>query len=265
MKAVSGGRPGRRGFRKALLLGSALLFPVTMLYFSPGMVFRGARLGILSGSYLTFAALFLGALVAGRAWCGFLCPGGGLCETARAVNDDPFRRGGLKAVKYVVWILWLAGIALVAVFVGHGFHAVDPLLGTDRGVSIHSLELWPFYYLVIGIILALSLSLGRRGFCHTLCWMAPFMVLGRGLRNAMRTPALQLAADPEGCPGCGACRKVCPMSLPVPELVRTGSLEHRDCILCGECVRACTKGCIRLEFGRPSAVGVRSGMNRGER
>jgi polyferredoxin len=253
MKAVSAGRSGRRGFRKALLLGSALLFPVTMLYFSPGIVFRGARLGILSGSYLTFAALFLGALVFGRAWCGFLCPGGGFCEMARAVNDEPFRRGGLKAVKYVVWVLWLAGIALVAVFVGHGFRTIDPFLGTERGVSLHSLELMPFYYLVIGIILALSLALGRRGFCHTLCWMAPFMVLGRGLRNAMRTPALQLAIRSGGCSYCGACGEACPMSLPVPELVRSGSLEHHDCILCGECVQACPEGRIWLEFGRPPA------------
>lgn len=47
----------RSGIRRALLLGAALLFPVTMLYFSPGIVFRGARLGILSGSYYKFRAI----------------------------------------------------------------------------------------------------------------------------------------------------------------------------------------------------------------
>jgi ferredoxin-type protein NapH len=247
------------GIRKALLLCSALLFPVTMLYFSPGIVFRGARLGILSGSYLTFALLFLSSIILGRAWCGFLCPGGGFGQIACSVNNKPFKQNRLKTVKFVVWIVWLMAITLVVIFVGGGFHSIDPFLGTKRGISLHSLSLFPFYYMVVGIILALSFSLGRRGFCHTLCWMAPFMILGRALRNAIRTPALQLTANPSQCTDCGACRKVCPMSLPVPELVAQGMMEHRDCILCGECVRACMQGVLIMEFGRPEGL---SGNNR---
>jgi polyferredoxin len=242
------------GVRKALLLCSALLFPVTMLYFSPGIVFRGARMGILSGSYLTFALLFFSSLVTGRAWCGFLCPGGGFGEIACAVNNTPFRRNRLKLVKFVVWFVWLIAIALVVIFVGGGFHSIDPFLGTERWVSLHSLALLPFYYLVTGIILALSFTFGRRGFCHTLCWMAPFMILGRTLRNALKTPGLQLAANPSLCTECGACRNVCPMSLPVPEMVVQGKMEYQDCILCGECVQACTQGVLRLEFGKPKAL-----------
>lgn len=237
--------------RRAFMLVSALLFPITMLYLSPGLVFRGARLGVVSGSYIVFGLLFLSAVFAGRFWCAFLCPGGGFGELARAVRDAPFKRNGLKAVKYLVWILWLAAIVLVAVFIGKGFRNVDPFLGTDRGVSLHSLSILPFYYLVIVLILALSFALGRRGFCHTLCWMAPFMVLGRAARNALRTPALQLAADRERCADCGACGSACPMSLPVPSLVRSGALEQPDCILCGECARVCPHGVIRLEFGKP--------------
>lgn len=237
--------------RKAVLLISALLFPVTMLYLSPGLVFRGARLGILSGSYIAFGLLFLSAIFVGRAWCGFLCPGGAFGELACAANDVPFRRNGLKAVKYVVWIVWLIAIVLVAAFIGKGFRSVDPFLGTDRGLSLHTIALFPFYYLVIGMILAFSFTLGRRGFCHTLCWMAPFMVIGRRLRNALESPALQLVAEPERCVDCGACAAVCPMSLPVRELVRGAAAEHADCILCGECARVCAPRAIRLDFGRP--------------
>lgn len=243
----------RRAIRRAIPLVSALLFPVTMLYFSPGIVFRGARLGILSGSYLTFAALFLSAIFAGRSWCASFCPGGGFGELARAVNDAPFKRPALKAVKYVVWALWLVAIALVAALVGGGFHSVDPFLGTERGISLHSLRLMPFYYLVIGIILTLSFLLGRRGFCHSLCWMAPFMVLGRKLRGALGLKARQLRSEPGRCSACGSCDSICPMSLPVGAMAASGRTEHVDCILCGECVDACESGALRMEYGKPQA------------
>jgi len=240
----------RQRTRKFLMVLSALLFPVTMLYFSPGMVFRGARTGVLSGSYITFALLFLSALLFGRGFCGWICPGGGFGEICRLVDDRPLGSEKLNRVKYVIWVIWLAALAGVAVFVGGGFHSVDPLLGTERGFSIHSLSLYGFYYLVIGIILTLSLTAGRRGFCHTLCWMAPFMVLGRKIRNRFRWFSLHLKGNRELCRECGACEKVCPMSLPVRKMVKENRMENSECILCGACEDSCPAGAVRLVFGK---------------
>jgi len=241
----------RQKARKLLGLVSALLFPVTMLYFSPGMVFRGARLGVLSGSYITFAILFISAVVFGRAWCGWLCPVAGLSEMALPVRNEPFRADRLKVTKYIIWVIWLIAIAFVVVAVGGGFRHIDPLLGTYKGISIHNASLLLAYYFVVGIIMAASLLAGKRGFCHTLCWMAPFMVLGRKLGNTLRLPALRLTARNEPCSGCRSCETFCPMSLPVPEMVRRGAMEHIDCILCGACADACANQVLLLSFRRP--------------
>lgn len=235
--------------RKGLIVGSALLFPITMVYFSPAMVFRGARLGIVSGSYLTFAMLFIAALVFGRAWCGWLCPVAGLSALIETADARPFRARRAKAVKYAIWVVWLAAIALVATLVGGGFSSVDPFLGTAYGITVHSLEMLAVYYLVIALIVVPTLVLGRRGFCHTLCWMAPFMVLGRKLGLFLRLPSLRLRTTGATCRDCGGCQTVCPMSLPVADMVRTGPLERADCILCGSCVSACPGGVLSLRFG----------------
>ena len=45
---------------------------------------------------------------------------------------------------------------------------------------------------VLMLIVLPTLLVGRRSFCHHLCWMAPFMILGRKLRNLLNTPALRL-------------------------------------------------------------------------
>ncbi|MBC7234823.1 MAG: 4Fe-4S binding protein [Chloroflexi bacterium] len=104
------------------------------------------------------------------------------------------------------------------------------------------------YYIVVLLFLGLSVAIGRRAGCHYLCWMAPFMILGRKLRNLTRWPALHLVAMPERCTQCGRCVATCPMSLPVSDLVQRGDMEHDECILCGNCVDTCPHDSIRYRF-----------------
>jgi len=77
----------RQKIRKALLLVSFLLFPVTINYFSPYIIMDGASQGIIAGSFITFTLLFFVSLFFGRAFCGWVCPGAGIQEWCFAVND----------------------------------------------------------------------------------------------------------------------------------------------------------------------------------
>jgi NAD-dependent dihydropyrimidine dehydrogenase PreA subunit len=81
--------------------------------------------------------------------------------------------------------------------------------------------------------------------------MAPFMIIGRKLRNLFGWPALGLAVEPETCTGCSLCTARCPMSLEVAEMVKSGVVEHAECILCGTCVDSCKKEAIRFCFAKP--------------
>ena len=230
----------KQKIRRFVLIVSALLFPITMIYLSPGMVFRGARLGILSGSYIIFMLLFLSAIFVGRLWCAWLCPAGGLCDVMQAVNANGYTTPRLKRVKYVIWVVWLAAITGVVIFVGKGFSSVDFFLGTYKGISIHSIALMVVCYGVVGFILINALFLGKRGFCHTFCWMAPFMVLGRKLGNRLNVKAWRLSVNGDAsCSNCKQCENTCPMSLPIAQMLGEGHTEHMDCILCGECAATC--------------------------
>jgi len=46
-------------------------------------------------------------------------------------------------------------------------------------------------------------------------------------------------ADKSKCINCGICNKVCPMELPVKEII-----NHPDCIKCGRCIKACPKNVL---------------------
>ena len=107
------------------------------------------------------------------------------------------------------------------------------------------------FFIVAFAFAVLSALIGRRAACHAICWMAPFMVLGRSLSTAMGLPGLRLRAKGSACTDCKSCERGCPMSLPVSSMVKNGKPDHVDCILCGECVDRCPSKCISYAWATP--------------
>jgi ferredoxin-type protein NapH len=246
-------RSKRQQTRKALLILSFLLFPLTINYFSPYVIVDGASQGIVNGSLIMFFLMFLSALVFGRLWCGWACPAGGLAEMIFPVNDRPVNIRKIGWIKWAIWVPWV-GLIFAMVIMAGGYRQIDLFLSTENGISVAGSPDRPIfiayiiYYGVIGLFVTLSLLVGRRAGCHSICWMAPFMILGRKLRNTAAWPSLRLQASPERCSDCKTCTTNCPMSLDVNKMVHAGKMEHSECILCGSCVDNCAKKAIVYSF-----------------
>lgn len=237
----------RQRIRNAFLLFFFISFPVVLNYLSPFLSVHGAAVGIVSGSLLFFALLFAGSLFLGRAFCGWVCPGGAAQEMCMRINDRRVRRRHLDWIKYLIWVPWFATICFFLIRAGRAL-AVRPLYNMDTFISVSSAPMYIVYFIVLSVIIVPSLAVGRRAMCHSICWMAPFMILGRKLRNLGRWPALGLRAETEKCVSCGTCTKSCTMSLEVQEMVARSRMENSECILCGQCVDSCPQGVIRYSF-----------------
>jgi ferredoxin-type protein NapH len=239
-------QPARQRIRRALLLVSLLLFPITLYYFSPVLIMQSASEGVINASFIVFTAMFISSLFLGRLWCGWACPAGALQELAAPVNNRPVSRR-VDWIKWAIWAPWLAGIIALGVGAG-GYRAVEPFYQLEGGVTLAQ-DFWAYiYYIVVAVFLLLALTVGRRAGCHTICWMAPFMILGRKLRDLVPWPALRLQAAPERCRACGTCTAGCPMSLDVQAMVAASRMENAECILCGTCVDNCKQDAIRFSF-----------------
>jgi ferredoxin-type protein NapH len=245
--------PTRQRVRKALLFVSLLLFPATLYYFSPMLILQGASEGIINGSMIVFGLMFLSALFVGRLWCGWACPAGAVQEFGKPINNKRTPGGKFNWVKWVIWIPWIGLIIALAIGAG-GFHSVNPFLQLETGVTL-ALPLdgggppwFMIYYIIIALFLGLALAFGRRAGCHTVCWMAPFMIIGRWIRNRVRWPSLRLQAEVDRCTDCLTCIRNCPMSLDVNGMVQRADMEDDECILCGNCVDRCPKDAIRFSF-----------------
>ena len=241
----------RQRIRQGLLILSVLSFPVIMNYLSPYVIIDGASQGIINGSFIMFGLMFLSSLFLGRLWCSWLCPGGGLGEICLAVNNRRLNGRKIDWIKWAIWVPWLGIIAWAAISAG-GYKKVDFFHLTETGISVVEPYSYVIYYTVVGIFVGLAVFAGRRAGCHTLCWMAPFMILGRKLRNLFHWPALRLKAAPENCINCKKCTGACPMSLDVNAMVQANQMENAECILCGSCVDTCPKKTIRYSFSRGS-------------
>jgi ferredoxin-type protein NapH len=158
----------------------------------------------------------------------------------------------LKKLRWIKWLIWVPWLALIVVMVlqAGGYTRIDPLYLTENGISVDAPMKYIVYYMVIVIFLVISALLGKRAGCATLCWMAPFMILGRWLRNLGNWPALRLQADPSVCTECKLCRRNCPMSLEVDQMVKINKMENSECILCGSCVDQCAAKAIRYSFSK---------------
>lgn len=83
----------RQAVRKLIITISLLLFPITLYYFSPALIINAGLNGVINGSFIVFAMMFLLSIPFGRLFCAYLCPAGGLQECTFAINDKKPKQG----------------------------------------------------------------------------------------------------------------------------------------------------------------------------
>ncbi|MGA3061296.1 MAG: 4Fe-4S binding protein [Candidatus Bathyarchaeia archaeon] len=242
----------RQKTRIILAILMVFLFPLIYYYFSPYLIIMGAFKGVIAGDVIAFAGLFVVSLFFGRSWCGWVCPAGATQELCSRVNNNFFNGKKRNLIKYLIWAPWLAIVAILFIQSG-GVKSIDPLYETWNGLSVQNLTSAIMFAMIVGAIAVFALLAGKRAACHTICWMAPFMIIGRSILNHINSPALQIVADKSKCINCKACSRNCAMSLEVNAMVQKQSMENSECILCGTCVDGCPRGAIKYTFGRKSA------------
>ncbi len=239
----------RQSIRLGLVFTSFLLFPATIFYFSPYLSVLGPFQGILPGSLVAFGALFLLSFFLRRGFCGWLCPTGGLQEMVATIQPKLSKLGWRCAIKFVIWVPWICAIAAGAVVAG-GIHTVDLAFKTEHGLSVASIHGLLIYLGIVALFFVIDLIVGRRGACHYICWIAPFMIIGETIGRLLHLPQLHVHGVSNTCVHCGACERACPMSLPVSTLAAgEAAIDSTECIQCAACCDACRHNALAIGFG----------------
>ena len=244
-------RAPRQKIRLTVLFLIMITFPITLNYFSVYLIIEGSGQGIMTFSFFFWSLFAVTSLFLGRAACGYTCPLGAFQETKdRMVSKKLARIKYLKVVKYILAVGWVGAIVYAAISAG-GYRTVNLLYNTESGVSIDSAQGWIMYAMIVLIILLPAFFIGKRGFCHYFCPWGVLNMTGTRIKNFFRLPSLHLKAARDKCKQCHTCDDNCPMSLPVSEMVQSGSMKNSECILCGTCADNCANGVIEYSWGKP--------------
>jgi polyferredoxin len=214
------------------------MFPLTFFFLSPYVIIMSAASGIINGSAMIFGMLFLFSIVFSRIFCGWLCPGGAVQDNISRANNRNWNSKGKNLTKYIIWVVWFSFIVFLWV-------RNRPLKEKFLNFDIDKVYMI-IYAMVMTIIFLFTLFTGKRGMCHSLCWMAPFMVIGEKIADFLHIPRFRLKSVSNTCISCGKCSKICPMGIDVAEMVKSGNLDSSECINCLECVDSCPNNAIRF-------------------
>lgn len=235
--------------RIALATLSMILFPLTFYYLSPALSIMGPAEGLLTGSLIVFIMLFISSIFLGRVFCSWLCPAGAIQDQLIKSRSKKVNIKKAGWIKYLIWVPWIITILFIFRRSG-GIKGIDFFYQTEMGISISRPEASILFGIIVLLFYFISISFGRRAACHSICWMAPFMILGKKLGEVLKVPSLRLKRKSSRCTGCKQCSEVCPMSLAVEDLAENRDMSDHNCILCGKCVDACSSNVIKIGMGR---------------
>ena len=202
---------------------------------------EGFFFGLLAGVFQMavfhyLIAKIFGPLLFGRMWCGWAC------WTATVLDLLPFTRPTGRLPGRWGWLRYLhLGLSLgLVLLLFYGF-------GYRDGAAGQQAVIWflvgnALYY-AVGIGLAYALK-DNRAFCKYVC---PVSV---PLKLTSRFSLLKIGGSADLCNDCGACTKLCPMDIRIPEYILSGRrVLSTECILCQTCTTACAKDALKLTFG----------------
>ncbi len=189
-------------------------------------------------------------LLAGRFFCGWICPMGLLQDLLFKIPSRKLRLVAfLRCIKYVFLFL---SVGAAAYWIGKDtiyffcnycpvatMEATIPAMIATRDWTMDGWRILRFAVLVCVLLIVVF---NARGFCKIICPVGAIMAL------ANKYSLFAMRIDPAKCVHCGLCDQICPMNVSVERCSRTGKAvnRHTECIECLECRRICPTRAIRL-------------------
>lgn len=218
----------------SLILGTVPLadpFALAQVFATGTLVAGQALLG--GGIVLLFFAV-----IAGRAFCGWVCPVNmvtDLADTVRTAAAGEGRSLSLnRNIRY--WVLGLS-MALSALLGIAAFEWISPIGALHRGI-IYGMGLG---WTPVAAVFLFDVAAVKNGFCGHLCPLGAFYSLAGG------KSAVRVLHNARRCSRCMRCIESCPEPQVLPMVGKSdGAVRSGECTNCGRCIEVCPDRAMRF-------------------
>ena len=178
------------------------------------------------------------AIIAGRAFCGWVCPVNMVTDLADTVNAAAGKGGRpLQLSRNARY--WVLGTSLVlsAVFGIAAFEWISPIGALHRGIIFGMGTGWTW----VAALFLFDVFVVRNGFCGHLCPLGAFYSLAGG------KSLVRVIHRRDRCTSCMRCVESCPEPQVLPMVgKRDGAVVSGECTNCGRCIEVCPEDAMRF-------------------
>ena len=188
-------------------------------------------------------------IIAGRAYCGWLCPFGAFTEILFRLTPLEWRISGnadkiLKIIKYInlVILLVIAFVISDKLFAVYLIGIIEPF-----ATFFHldgDLVSWTWL-----IAMLLFSSVVSRFFCRYFCPLGAFFAVIVSVCVFLKLRCFRVNLPQEGCRGCKLAQKECQIdAINYDEESHKPSIDGNECMMCNRCSSKCPIECKKLEL-----------------
>ena len=180
------------------------------------------------------------SVIAGRFYCGWLCPFGAFLEILYRLTPIKWAMSGsadryLKVVKYVNLVI----ILLIAFVFGNNILASYVAGVIEVFATFFHLHGDVISWVWLILILAFS-SVISRFYCRYFCPLGAFLALLSGLCLFLKLRQLRVGLPQDNCKGCGLAQKHCQMdAISYDKKLKRPSVDGKECFMCNTCAAIC--------------------------
>jgi len=190
-------------------------------------------------------------IIAGRFYCGWLCPFGAIIEVLFRLVPVEWKLTGnadrfLKIIKYVnllilLIIAFLFANRILAIYLVGIIEPFATLFRLSGGLIA---GLWLILMLVFSSVIS-------RFYCRYFCPLGAFFAVLSGVCAFLKLRRLSVNLPRENCKGCRLAQEKCQMdAISYHEELNRPSIDGNECLLCNTCSAYCPVACEKLQPAR---------------
>jgi len=188
-------------------------------------------------------------VIAGRAYCGWLCPFGAFTEILFRLTplEWPIRGNAdkvLKIIKYINLVILL----VIAFVISDKLLAVYLIGIIEPFATFFHLDgdMISWTWLIAMLVLS---SVVSRFFCRYFCPLGAFFAVIVSVCAFLKLRCFRVNLPQEGCRGCRLAQKECQIdAINYDERSHKPSIDGSECMMCNRCSSKCPIECKKLEI-----------------